>query len=73
MSETSPTKFELWKLEKGYTFFSQDNESARSLLEPGAKLAWTVEAKSWEEARARMREFLGWGLNRVAKLPKQHP
>ena len=61
MSETSATKFELWKLGAGYTFFQEDNERARRLLEPGAVLAWTVEAKSWDEARARMHEFLGWG------------
>jgi hypothetical protein len=60
MSETSATKFELWRLRSGYTFFAEDNENARKLLEPGAKLTWTVEANSWEEARARMQQFLGW-------------
>jgi hypothetical protein len=60
MSETSATKFQLWRLRAAYTFFAEDNERARSLLEPGAQLAWTVEAKSWQEARARMHQFLGW-------------
>jgi hypothetical protein len=53
MSEKSATKFELWKLGAGYALFAQDNESARKLLEPGAKLTWTVEASSWSEARRR--------------------
>ncbi len=67
MSETSATKYELWKLGEGYTFFPEDNERARGLLEPGAKLAWTVEARSWVEARARMHEYLGRGQRKHAK------
>lgn len=67
MSETAATRFELWKLSAGYTFFPEDNEGARKLLEPGATLAWTVEARSWDEARARMHEFLGWGPYKPVK------
>jgi hypothetical protein len=70
MSATSATKFELWKLGKGYTFFPEDNENARKLLEPGARLAWTVEAQSWDEARARMLEFLGRGPFKQVKFSK---
>jgi hypothetical protein len=69
VSENSATRFELWKLHSGYTFFPENNEAARKLLEPGAKLAWTVEAKSWEEARARMHEFLGWEPYKPPKSP----
>jgi hypothetical protein len=58
MSEKSATRFELWKAGAGYALFAQDNERARRLLEPGAKLAWSVEASSWNEARKRMYAFL---------------
>ena len=60
MSETTTTKFELWRVGKGYTLFPEDNEEARKLLEPVARLARTVEARSWDEARTRMLEYLGW-------------
>jgi hypothetical protein len=59
MPDTSPTRFELWKLASGYTFFPESNADARELLEPGATLAWTVEAASWDEARAKMLSFIG--------------
>lgn len=59
MPATSPTRFELWKLASGYTFFPESNADARELLEPGATLAWTVEAGSWDEARAKMLSFIG--------------
>lgn len=58
MSKTSTTKFELWRLKKGYAFFSHHNDKARALLEPSAELAWTVEARTWLEARIRMHELL---------------
>jgi hypothetical protein len=60
MSGDATRKFELWKVGTGYTFFAQDNEKARSLLNPGAKLAWTVEASCRTEAQAKMFEYFGW-------------
>lgn len=51
-------KFELWSHEGGHTFFDEDNESARSHLEADAKLIWTVEAATWEEAKEKRLEFL---------------
>jgi hypothetical protein len=60
LSENSTTRFELWKMESGHAFFAVNNESARRLLQPDARLVWSVEAASWHEARARMHEYLGW-------------
>lgn len=67
MSGDATRKFELWKVGTGYTFFSQDNEKARSLLHPGAKLAWTVEASCRNEAQAKMFDYLGWKLRKPAE------
>jgi hypothetical protein len=53
-------KYELWSEEDGYSFFPEDNESARRLLGSKAKLIWTVEAATWDEARTKQHEFLGW-------------
>jgi hypothetical protein len=36
-------------------------DSARSLLQPGAKLVWTVEAESWFEAMTKYYAYMGWG------------
>jgi len=51
---------ELWKDRSGYTLFPSDNEQAKKLLEPGAKLIYTKKARSWKEAASQMHEFLGW-------------
>ena len=58
-------RYELWQCgteETGidYSFFSEDNESARKLLDRNAILIWETYANSWEEACALMNEFLGW-------------
>ena len=56
------SKYELWISEDGsYDFFLATNQSARSLLGKNAKLINVIEAASWEEARQKQREFLGWG------------
>jgi hypothetical protein len=60
LSGKGATRFELWKVGTGHAFFPVTNEAAHKLLPPGAKLVWTVEAESWDEARARMHRFLGW-------------
>ncbi len=59
-------KYELWQTEdepgkvESYSFFPENNESARQLLEPNAKLIWTAEAGSFNEACSRRNEFLAW-------------
>lgn len=60
MSEKGVTRFELWKVGTGHAFFEFSNEAARKLLPPNAQLVWSVEATSWEDARARMHRYLGW-------------
>jgi hypothetical protein len=71
LSEKSTTRFELWKVDAGHAFFEVGNESARKLLRPNAKLVWSVEARSWEEARRRMHEYLGWGPYKPARPPSE--
>ena len=57
-------KYELWQesdpASGSYSFFPEDNDSARRLLEPGAPLMKVFEADSWEDARRQQNEFLGW-------------
>jgi hypothetical protein len=60
MSAIAKKKYELWKESDGYSFFPEDSDSARNLLRKDAKLVWTVEANSWEEAQSRKHEYLGW-------------
>ena len=53
-------KYELWKLKDGYEFFLEKDTSARDSLPTDAKLIWTVNASSWEEAQTKKNEYLGW-------------
>jgi len=53
-------KYELWAEDDGYVLFPEDNESARGLLSEAARLAHVIEADSWDEARKRQHELLGW-------------
>lgn len=56
-----PINFEQWVDKDGsYSLFPSSNKSARQLLGDGAKLINVIEANSWEEARQRQREILGW-------------
>ncbi|MBD2096745.1 hypothetical protein H6F90_16705 [Trichocoleus sp. FACHB-591] len=66
-SPTEQTNYELWINGDGsYDFFPSTNQSARSLLDEGAKLINVIEAISWEEARQKQYEFLGWGSYKPA-------
>ena len=38
-------------------FFPENNFEARAQLEPGAKLIYSCEADSWEEAKTKMEQF----------------
>ncbi len=42
------------------SFFPVCNRLAAALVEPGATLAWSVEAASWAEAMTRYHEWRGW-------------
>jgi hypothetical protein len=53
-------KYELWMAENSYSFFPEDNESARRLLKPAAKHIETIEADTWEDACVQKHIFLGW-------------
>lgn len=54
-------RYEFWSSELGncYTFFRADPEDERPLLEPDAKLLWSVEATSWFEAQQHKCRYLG--------------
>jgi hypothetical protein len=61
-------KYELWQQEEagevvGYTFFPVDDiyERRLRLLEAGSKLAWTVEADTYDDAMRLYHAHMGWG------------
>lgn len=54
-------KYELWYSDGSHTFFPEDNENARQLLEPDAELVTIFEADTWDDACAQRNQFLGWG------------
>lgn len=58
-----PVLHELWIEEDGQTLClaGPQGDDARSLLGPGARLAWTVEAASSFEAMTKYYEYMGWG------------
>ena len=57
-------KYELWHSRDDgsdvYTLLPVDLAHDRSLLEPEARMIWSVEAATWEDACRRQHEFLGW-------------
>jgi hypothetical protein len=62
MTKTLAVRYELWEESGGdLGFFPESNLSARALLTAGARLIWSCEAVTWEDAQAKKREYLGWG------------
>jgi len=53
-------RYELWHSESegGHTFFSSHQRPGA--LEEDARLIWTTEAATWEEAQTAKHKFLGW-------------
>ncbi len=41
-------------------FFRSSQDHTRRGLEPGSKLIWTVEAKSYNDAMQRYHDHMGW-------------
>ena len=62
-------RYELWrnKSELRDSFFAADNDSARALLEPDARLIWTCHASSWNEAQQKRTDFMDWGTDRFVE------
>lgn len=58
--DVATMRYELWQDKGGYTFFPENNNTARNLLLADAELIWTVEADSFEEAQTKKHEYLGW-------------
>ena len=57
-------KHELWIEEEDSQTFclaGPDGDSARNLLDPGAKLIWACEASSHFEAMTKYYEYMRWG------------
>ena len=54
--------YQLWRsdAEGSLTFIEEGTDVHASMLEPDAKLIWTVKATSWNEAQAKKHDFLGW-------------
>lgn len=54
---------ELWIETGGQTFcFAGANgDAARALLDPGARLVWTVEADCYFDAMTQYYEYMDWG------------
>jgi hypothetical protein len=50
-------KYELWQESDSVSFIPENNVESRAHLEPGAKLIFSCEADSWEEAKAKMEQF----------------
>ena len=46
--------------ESSYTFLLEGDEQNAATLAADARLIWSVEATSWEEAQKLKHEFLGW-------------
>lgn len=62
-------RYELWRSESELrdSFFEAgaDNETRYQLLEPDARLIWTCEASSWNEAQQKRYDFMDWGHYRT--------
>lgn len=66
-NEIEAKKYELWSSasESSDSFFSTDNDGARSHLAPDAKLVCVIEATSWNEAQQKRYDFMDWGHYRT--------
>ena len=53
-------KYELWKDNDSLSFFPEDNDSARQLLEPDAILIKIIEAEDWTQAMIQYHKYMGW-------------
>lgn len=68
-------KYELWHSETDRTYmllFEGDTGSDRS-KEPDAKVVWTVEADTYEEALQKRNDYLGWGEYKSGGLLYDYP
>ena len=56
-------KYELWRSarENSDSFFAADNQGAREMLPPDARLIRVIGAASWNEAQQKRYDFMGWG------------
>ena len=70
-------KHELWKEKEGsgqtFCLAGPHGVGARSLLGPGAKLIWTVEAGSHFEAMTAYYKFMDWGEYTTDKKRDMQP
>ena len=61
-------RYELWRSEDGLrdSFFEAGtgDETNYQLLDSDARLIWTCEADSWDEAQQKRYDFMDWGTYR---------
>ena len=65
-------RYELWEFDGGHSFIDAGGDEAvylervrqMKIDEPDARLAWTVEAGSWNEAMQALYDRKGWGRYR---------
>ncbi len=60
MFQTALVRYELWEDESSLSFFAGGDESMRRLLTSAARLVWSCDAHSWEEAQTLKHQHLGW-------------
>ena len=56
-------KYELWNAASAssYMLLFEGDTASDHVKEPDAKVIWTVEAETYEEALQKRNDFLGWG------------
>ena len=70
-----PMRYELWysASTSSYALLYEGDTSSDHVKEPDAKVVWTVEADTYEEALQKRNDFLGWGEYKSDDLPFDYP
>lgn len=68
-------RYELWysESESSCALLHEGGIASDHLKEPDAKVIWTVEAETYEEALQKRNDFLGWGEYKSCGVPYDYP
>jgi hypothetical protein len=68
-------KFELWRSESesSYMLLLEGDAASDHVKPEDAKVVWTIEASTYEEALEKRNEFLGWGEYKRMEIPYDYP
>jgi hypothetical protein len=68
-------KYELWQSEStgSYMLLYEGDTSSDHVKDPDAKVTWTCEAETYEEALQNRNDFLGWGEYKSSGIPFDYP